>query len=296
MRWCLCVVYFCLFGLTIWGFGSAVAADSKINVFVSIAPQKYFAQKIGGERVAISVLVPPGADPHTYEPKPAQMRALVKCDVYLAIGIDFEKAWLKKIASLNSRMLIVHTEEGISRIPMAGSHNHEEDKHHQAGSPDPHIWLSPPLVKEQADHILSALVRIDPKNEKDYRANHAVFLREIELLDRELKDLFSKHREESFLVMHPSWGYFAQAYGLRMISVEIEGKEPKPAQLQKLIQEARKKGIRIIFAQPQFSPKSAEIISREIGGRVVLIDPLAEDWAENLRRAARQFLSAFGKK
>jgi len=287
---------FCLLLQTILGIGKASAADTKINVFVSIAPQNYFVQKIGGERVAVSVLVPSGADPHTYEPKPAQMRALAKCDTYFATGVDFEKAWLKKIASLNSRMLIVHTEEGLSRIAMAGSPDHGKDLKHQAGSPDPHTWLSPLLVKGQADRILSALVRIDPKDEKLYRANDLLFLREIESLDRELRDMFSKHQGAPFLVLHPSWGYFARAYGLRMISVEIEGKEPKPSQLNKLIQEARIQGIRVVFAQPQFSVKSAEIISREIGGRVVLVDPLAEDWAENLRRAAREFVSAFGKK
>ncbi|MEW6184406.1 MAG: zinc ABC transporter substrate-binding protein [Thermodesulfobacteriota bacterium] len=289
------IIYF-LFILIMGAAGISPAEASALQAFVSIAPQKYFVQKIGGAQVAVSVLVPPGADPHTYEPKPAQMRALAKCDIYFAVGVDFEKAWLKKMVSFNSRMLIVHTEEGLPRIPVAGSHDHGQDSKHQAASPDPHIWLSPPLVKQQADHILSALVRVDPKNEKLHRANYAHFLREIESLDRELRDLFSKHPGEPFLVLHPSWGYFARAYGLQMISMEMEGKEPKPAQLQKLIQEARKKNIRVVFAQPQFSSKSAEIISREIGGGVVLVDPLAEDWAENLRRAARQFISAFGKK
>jgi zinc transport system substrate-binding protein len=288
--------FFIFSGLMVWTAGNTEAAESKIHLFVSIAPQKYFAQKIGGERVAVSVLVPPGADPHTYEPKPVQMRALAKIDIYFAVGIDFEKAWLKKITSLNSRMPVVHTDEGIAKMPMAHSHDHEKDKHPPSISPDPHIWLSPSLVKQQAGAILAALVKIDPKNEKTYQDNHADFLREIEGLDLELKGLFAPYQGQSFMVLHPSWGYFATAYKLKMISIEIEGKEPKAAQLKHLIQEARKNTIRVVFAQPQFSAKSAEIISKSIGGKVVLVDPLAEDWVENLRRTARQFISAFEKK
>jgi zinc transport system substrate-binding protein len=136
---------------------------------------------------------------------------------------------------------------------------------------------------------------MDPENESIYQANHAVFVKEIVVLDRELEGIFSGHRGEPFMVFHPSWGYFAQAYGLKQIPIEIEGKEPKAAQLQKLIQVARKQHIRVVFAQPQFSPRNAEMIAREIGGRVVLVEPLAENWAENLRQAAREFKAALRK-
>ena len=277
------------------------------KAFVSISPQKYFVQKIGGDLVDVSVLVPAGASPHNFEPKPRQMAELSKSAVYFAVGIDFEKFWLKKIAAANPKMRVVRTDDGITRIPMADRHDGEKSRrqhpqelkteipakdNYGGGSPDPHIWLSPALVKIQARHILDALVAIDPVHQSKYESNYASFMREIDELDAELKALFAGRKGEQFMVFHPSWGYFAEAYGLVQVPVEIEGKDPKPAQLQKLIRHARERHIKVVFVQPQFSAKSAELLSGEIGGQIVYTDPLAENWAGNLREVARKFGAA----
>jgi zinc transport system substrate-binding protein len=275
-----------------------------LKVFVSIAPQKYFVEKVGGDLVEVSVLVPAGASPHHFEPKPRQMAALSKASLYFAVGVDFEKAWLPRLAAAHPRMRVVRTDEGISKIltadrldepkgdlqnPKKGEARAGHD--HGPASPDPHVWLSPPLVKIQAGRIRDALVAVDPARGSRYEENCAAFLREIDSLDAELRGLFAGRRGR-FLVFHPSWGHFARAYGLEQVAFEIEGKEPKPAQLQKLIRYAREKDIRAIFVPPQFSAKSAEQFAREIGGRVVAADPLAEDWAENLRAVAREIAAA----
>ena len=282
---------------TLW----ASQVDAAVTrVFVSIPPQKYFVQKIGGDLVSVSVLVPAGADPHTYEPKPKQMAELSKCAVYFAVGIDFEKAWLPRIAGTNPNMRIVHTDDGIKKITMPGHRHEKKTRHghvgtehpHHGGSPDTHIWLSPSLVKIQAGHILHALMAIDPNNHVRYKNNYNAFLKEIDVIDAELKNLFARHKGYRFMVFHPSWGYFAKEYGLEQVPVEIEGKEPKPAQIMMLIRHAREYGIRVVFLQPQFSSKSAEMISREIGGHVVYVDPLAENWSRNLREIARKFAAA----
>jgi zinc transport system substrate-binding protein len=277
---------------------------ANVKAFVSIAPQQYFVQKIGGNLVDVSVLVPPGADPHTYEPKPRQMAELAKAAVYFAVGIDFEKAWMKKIAATNPGMRIVHTDTGIEKAALA-EHHHEparepQDAHsrdqthpHHPGAPDPHIWLSPPLVKVQAGHIRDGLIAVDPTNQTRYEENHTAFLREIETLDSELKTLFAGSLGARFMVFHPSWGYFAKAYGLEQVPIEIEGKDPKPAQLIELIHHGREHGIKVIFVQPQFSAKTAEMVAREIGGQVVAADPLAANWAQNLREVGRKFKAAF---
>jgi zinc transport system substrate-binding protein len=277
------------------------------NVFVSISPQKYFVQKIGGDLVNVSVLVPAGASPHNFEPKPRQMAELSKSAVYFAVGIDFEKVWLKKIAAANPKMRIVHTDDGITKISMAGVHDEEKNGHehlrkskvdaraghdHSSGSLDPHIWLSPSLVKIQARYILDALVAIDPANRSKYEFNSVSFMKEIDELDAELKAFFASRKGGQFMVFHPSWGYFAEAYGLVQVPVEIEGKDPKPAQLQKIIGHARERQIKVIFVQPQFSAKSAELLAREIGGQIVYTDPLTENWAGNLREVARKFGAA----
>jgi zinc transport system substrate-binding protein len=288
---------FCIVFLAFW---TSPVEAATTRVFVSIAPQKYFVQKIGGDLVSVAVLVPAGADPHTYEPKPKQMAELSKCAVYFAVGIDFEKAWLPRIAGTNPKMRIVHTDEGIKKIIMTDHHRDKKSRHgytgtghhHHEGTQDPHVWLSPALVKIQAEHILHALIDIDPNNQMRYKNNYSAFLKEIDILDAELKNLFVGRKGDRFMVFHPSWGYFAKEYELEQVPIEIEGKAPKPAQLTTLIRHAREHGIRVVFVQPQFSAKSAEMISREIGGHVVHVDPLAENWAGNLREVARKFITA----
>ena len=310
----LCIAFF----LIVAAAANAAVAAEKVSVFVSIAPQKTFVQQIGKDLVDVGVMVQPGASPATYEPKPKQMVQLSKAKVYFAIGVPFENFWLEKIAAANPKMKIVHTDEGIEKLPMAAHHHDKEAGHYKEGSEhhpegeqghgkeehahegdghdhgglDPHIWLSPPLVKKQADTILAALTEIDPDHRSAYEANHRQFVQEIDRLDADLKKTFEGKQGLRFMVFHPSWGYFARAYGLEQVPIEIEGKDPKPAQLKELIEQARESGIKVVFVQPQFSVKSAKIVAGEIGGRVAFADPLAEDWEANLRKVAEVFKEA----
>lgn len=275
--------------------GSASAqAVKKLAVFVSIAPQKYFVQQIGRERVDVQVMVQPGASPATYEPKPRQMAALSKTHIYFAIGVPFEKNWLKKIAAANPNMRVVHTDDGIQKIPMS-AHRHRSEQYQEKdlhGEPDPHIWLSPTLVMIQARTIRDALQESDPDHRSGYDTNYKAFVSSLADLDAELRNTFAGRQGLQFIVFHPSWGYFAHAYGLKQVAVEIEGKDPKPAQLKVLIEHAKENDIKIIFVQPQFSSKSAKLVAKEIGGQVAVADPLAQDWAGNLREVARKFKRA----
>lgn len=286
----------------VFGWHSAGMAD-RVPVFVSIAPQSYFVQQIGKDRVDVHVMVAPGASPHTYEPKPGQMATLSQARLYFAIGIGFEDVWLKRIAAANPQMQVVHTDHGIQKLPMADHHHHDDASHgrhsghghahqHTHGPLDPHIWLSPPLVKVQARTILSALKAVDPAHADVYEANYRGFLAALDALDADLKAAFADKQGMRFMVFHPSWGYFADTYGLQQVPIEIQGKDPKPAQLQGLIEHAREEGIRVIFVQPQFSARSAEVVAREIGGQVAFADPLADDWELNLRAVADKFQTA----
>jgi zinc transport system substrate-binding protein len=280
-------------------FLSPASAENRIKVTVSILPQKYFVRKIGGDLVDISVMVLPGSSPATYEPRPKQMVKLTESRIYFAIGVPFETVWLKKFESFNSKMTIVATQAGIEKVPMKTDlHNNNEGGDNtkttaHAGIKDPHIWLSPPLVMVQARNILKALLNADPANRETYAANYKAFIMELVELDLGISRLFADTgRNTRFMVFHPAWGYFARAYGLRQIPVEIEGKKPTPKGLQQLIRAARKDGIKVVFVQPQFSTKSAGTIAKAIGGRVVFADPLAVDWAKNLLLVARQFKDA----
>ncbi len=291
-------------------FSIVEASDGKIPIFVTILPQKFFVEQIGKQRVDVQVMVEPAANPHTYEPKPQQMTALSKTQIYFAIGLPFEKVWLRKILDSNKSIKVVHTDKGIKKIQMASHHHHEEESKHNIndnppkggdhnenenlhsdnhGEPDPHIWLSPKLVTIQAKHILDGLKEIDPKYADLYEANYKEFISEVSKLDSELNAIFSDKQKVQFIVFHPSWGYFAQNYNLKEIPIEIEGKNPKPAQLQKIIHYAREEKISVIFVQPQFSVKNAQLIAKEIDGEVLFVDPLAYNWFKNLREVAKKF-------
>jgi zinc transport system substrate-binding protein len=272
---------------------SGVSAADKTTVFVSIVPQKFFVEQIAKDLVDVQVMVEPGANPHIYEPRPAQMAAISKAKIYFAIGVTFEETWLKKLASINPKMRIVHTEHGIQKMPMA-SHHHDEEKDHKKeshdhGVLDPHVWLSPPLVMVQARNILTALQEVDSAHHSVYEANYKAFITMLVELDGELRGILTGKRGLQFIVFHPAWGYFAHAYGLKQVPIEIEGKEPKPAQLKELIEHAQKHQIKVVFVQPQFSSKSAEQVAKEIGGQVAFVDPLALNWAENLREVGTKF-------
>jgi len=284
-------------------------AVDKIPVFVSILPQKYFVQQIGKDLVDVQAMVRLGASPATYEPKPQQMVALSKAKIYFAIGVPFENAWLEKIVSVNLNMNVVHTDHGIQKLEMVAHHDHDDhaeehddekhhdevakdEDHHEHEGLDPHIWLSPPLVKIQASAILAALQEADPAHKTIYEENFNDLMARVDKLDNELKKTFAGKKGLQFMVFHPAWGYFAHAYGLEQVPIEIEGKDPKPAQLKELIEHSRESGIKVIFVQPQFSTKSAKIVAREIGGQVAFADSLAEDWMGNLRQVAEKFKEA----
>jgi zinc transport system substrate-binding protein len=256
-------------------------------IVVSIPPQKFFVQKIAGDLVDVLVMIPPGSSPHTYEPKPVQMAALSKAKAYFAIGVEFEKAWLERLAKTSPSMMIVHTDSGIAKQPMQEGPGREAQSAHDHEGLDPHIWLAPELVKQQAAIITQALSRLFPSHEADFRRNDSLFAIDITLLQDSVRLILSARTPvRSFMVFHPSWGYFAREFHLRQIDIEVEGKEPSPSELGTIFDSAKRFGITTIYIQPQFSKRSAEVIARQIGAHLEIADPLAFDWRENLLRCA----------
>jgi zinc transport system substrate-binding protein len=260
------------------------AKGALLHITVSIVPQQYFVERIGGEHVSVNVMVLPGSSPETYEPRPEQMQALREADAYVAIGVPFETVWMERIRSANPEMMVIDTTQGIERMP--AHHDGEGSQDSQGGNPDPHIWTSPRLVMIQSRTIYDALVKLDPDHEGEYQANLDRFVSDIEQLEASIRETLSGVKNKTFMVFHPSWGYFARDFGLDMLAVEVEGKEPSASEMAALITEARQKGIKVILAQPEFSTQSAQTIAQEIGGEVLLIDPLAPDWLDNLRQVA----------
>ena len=266
----LTILYIFLIAFTT-PLNNSFAASSPLSITVSIPPQRYFVQKLAGKIARVTVMVPPGSNPATYEPTPNQLRHIICSKIYFSIGVPFEHVWLQKFSSLNPNMLIVHTEV---------VNNNKKD---------PHIWLSPPLVKKQIRIMARALIKIDPAHKDIYKKNLTRFEKDICKLDKRIRAIFQiRDKRKEFLVLHPAWGHFASAYGLKQVSINREGKEPSAEALANLLHYIKEKGFKIIFVQPQFSRKKAETIAREIRGKIVFIDPLSEDWEKNLEMAAIQ--------
>ena len=264
--------------------------EAPLTVFVSILPQSQMVQRIGGERVDVQVMVTAGANPHAFEPRPAQMAALAKAHIYFSVGVEFENMWLPKFSAINRNMTVVAIDQGIEKLPMAADHHHDHGHGHSHKSKgkadphqfDPHIWLSPDLIKVMAATIRDALASATPAHAAEFEQRYATYLHELDELDQRIRQRLKDQAGTRFMVFHPSWGYFAHQYGLVQVPIEIEGKEPKPAQLQKLIREAKAANIRVIFAQPQFSSRSAQMIADAINARIVTADPLSPDLLAHL--------------
>jgi zinc transport system substrate-binding protein len=264
---------------------------ANINVIVSIPPQKTFLNAVAKERANATLMVEAGNSPHTYEPKPSQMIAVAEASLYFAIDIEFEHVWLSRFVTQNKNLHIINTAKGIKKIQMKEekhTYNHDTHKDHHHRGTDPHIWTTPKNVKIIAQNIYTALITHDKKNTPYYKKNLDTFLASIEKTDKTIRSLLSTLKgSRSFMVFHPSWGYFAKEYNLKQISVEVEGKSPKPRELIEIIKRAKQERVKAIFTQPEFSDKSAKIIAKELNIPVIKVTPMNEKWSENLISIAK---------
>ena len=272
------------------------AATEMIGVFVTIPPLAGLVERVGGEHVTAHVLVPPGRCPHTFEPTPRQIVELGRSRLYCTIGLPLEERIRGKVEGAGRGLRVVDISVGIKRRrmavnhdhePAAGSAGHEKASGHDEGA-DPHIWLSPPLIKILARNLAGALSDADPAHAQDYESNLAALLSDIDEVHARLTAALSPYRGRSFYVFHPAFGYFGDAYGLRQEAVEVEGKSPSARDLTRLVNRARAEKVRVVFVQPQFDPRSARTVAASIGGAVVPLDPLARDVLKNLQAMAGQ--------
>jgi len=269
-------------------------SNEPVTVAVSIVPQAEFVEKVGGDKVKTVVIIPPGADPHTYEPSPKEMGEVSKASMYVTVGVDmpFEEVWINRFKSINTGTLIVNSSNGIELRKLAAHDHHEEggaeehaeelETNNEETELDPHIWTSPANSKIMVENIYEGLAKTDPDNKTYYAQNRDAYLKELDALDARIREKLEGKKERNFMVYHPSWGYFAADYNLTMIPVEIEGKEPSAQDLAKVISLAKEKQVKVIFVQPQFSTRSAQSVAEEIGGEVVAVDPLAKDYVANM--------------
>ncbi len=269
--------------------------DAPISVTVSIAPQAYIVKRIAGDRVNVNIMVPPNANPETYEPGPKKMVELKDSAIYFAMGLPFEKSWLDRVRSQFPGIVFSNMHRNIPLRKMdddCGTHHHH---HHHHGTHDPHLWMDPVILIQLAQNTVTELLKKDSSNRETYIKNHLELKKELQVLHDEVVDIFKNSTGHSFLVYHPAWGYFAERYGLIQVAVEVDGKEPSASEMAGMIDFIKEKGVEKIFVQKQFSSSVVRSLSEETGVEAVMLDPLEENVIESIRRSAAMIKSGLVK-
>lgn len=270
------------------GFFSPAAAAGPLQVFTSVPPHAFLAERLGKGFVEATALISPGQDPHTFEATPRQIVALSGARAFFATGLPVEKRLLAKVRGLHNAMVIVDIAAGIEQLA-------EQGDEHGGGhaEPDPHIWLSPPLLRMQINTMAAALVALLPERAQEVRANEAELVAALRGVEERLRLILKPFAGRTFYVFHPAFGYFGQAFGLHQEAVEMGGSQPSPRQLAALVQRAQQDGVKVIFTQPQFDQRSAAVIASAMKGAVVSMDPMAPDVLNNFSDMAKKLESAF---
>jgi zinc transport system substrate-binding protein len=271
-----------LAGAAMCGCSKEKETGSTPDVSVSILPQKYLVERIAGSDFRVNVLIPQGQSPATYEPTQRQIQMISRSLVYFRIGhVAAEKAQIERLHKLNPGMKLVDLSKKI-KLLHADSNGHDKHGHNHKGV-DPHVWLSPVNVRFMAEDICRELSRVKPEKKSEYEANLKAFQKDIDTLEKDIAKELKDLKNRIILVFHPAWGYFSRDFGLEQIAIEQGGKNPSPTHIRHIIDTAKKKNISIVFVQKQFPLDVAKSIAGDINGDVLHMNPLAENWLENMR-------------
>ena len=256
--------------------------NQKPVISVSILPQKYFIEKLAGDRIEVNVMIPPGASPATYEPTLSQLSKLDQSEVYMRIGyVEFELTWMGKIQSVNPTIKVIDLSKGMELIH-ENIENEEDHLGHDHGGIDPHIWMSVLNAKIIAINIYNELTRMLPDEEEHLNQRLKKFNYELDSMHHFFTERLKGVKQRSFLIYHPALTYFARDYNFIQYPLELGGKTPSPAHLKKTTDLAQEKNITSIFIQSQFDRRNAEIIASELDAEIIPFDPLDEDWKEQM--------------
>lgn len=262
------------------------------TVTVTIEPQRFFAEKIAGDKFKINCVVPSGQSPETYDPTPKQMVEIGKSNAYLRIGyIGFEHVWMQKIQENNPELKIFDVSKGMKFLTVEEEeeHSHGEGEHHfHPEGIDPHIWSCIEGAKVIAWNTLNAFIQLDKENTEFYWKNYNALVAEIEETEATIKQLLDPLTARTFIIYHPALTYFAEEFNLTQLCIEMDGKEPSPAQLKQLVETAKANQTKVVFIQQEFDKKNAELIAKETGCRLAVINPLDYHWNKELIRIAKE--------
>lgn len=292
------------------GSAFAVSSGKPVAVTVSIPPQKYFVEAIGGDDVVVTVMTGKGRDPHSYEPTAAQMANIARTELYIAIGVPFESQWLPKFASLAPSMRVVYLHRNIEwltgkpdlalRDATGRRAAQKQDTHHHAhdhAGDDPHIWLSPTVMADTVPLIVTALCKARPEKAALFTERGNELMKKTRALDAAITALFAPlaANERVFLTFHQSWAYYAHNYGLREAAVELEGREVGPKSMALLLDFATKNSIRVIVADPMTNKSALAAIANSLNAKVITATPLEENWPVAMRTFSEDLAKALRK-
>lgn len=256
----------------------SVTAQAPLQVFVSIPPQRYLVERIGGEFVEVRVMLAAGQTPETFDPSLRQLKSLADSDLYFLVGVPFESSWRKTLRRTYPDLRVIDCCEAIL----------DDDERKL----DPHIWTSPVKAAELAGLVFRILAEEDPDRRNEYTANYERLLGELSELAVRARQEFSNRRTDYFITAHASWGHMAREYGLKEVSMERNGREIGPKGMTGLLKIARREGIRTLFVQPQYRSPVVRTLADEMDADVQVLDPLAEDYISNMQTAIARIAEA----
>lgn len=286
-------LFIILFALLVLAACGEKQAEGRV-VTVTIEPQRFFAEKIAGDKFSINCVVPSGQSPETYDPTPKQMVQIGRSEAYLRIGhIGFEQVWMEKIRENNPKLQLFDVSEGMKLLTdTTEEHHHEAEEaaahhHHHPGGVDPHIWNSIEGAKVIAWNTLNAFIALDKENTDYYWKNYTALLADIDKTGAAIQQLLAPVTDRTFIIYHPALTYFAAEFNLTQLCIEMDGKEPSPSQLKELVETAKANHTQVVFIQQEFDKKNAELIAKETECRLVTINPLDYHWDKELIHIAK---------
>ena len=260
--------------------------NGKIGVVVSLGPEVEWVNAVGGDKVNVSLMVPSGSDPHTYEPLPNQLTQVSNAKMYIEIGssIEFENNYMDKIKEANPNMLVVNASQGIQLIPNSAEN--------EAETVDPHVWVDPKNAKIMVNNIYNGLVQEDPADKDYFQKNRDQYLQQLDQLDKNTTQLLKGKQNTTILIFHPAFGYYAKDYNLTIVGAMINDEEPSPQRIAMMVDIAKKNNITIVYSEPQYDPKFMQSIASQINGQVLTVSDLDEHYIQNMKNVAMAFSKA----
>lgn len=260
--------------------------NGKIGVVVSLGPEFEWVNAVGGDKVNVSLMIPSGSDPHTYEPLPNQLTQVSYAKMYIEIGssIEFENNYMDKIKEANPNMLVVNASQGIQLIPNSAEN--------EAETVDPHVWADPKNAKIMVNNIYNSLVQEDPADKEYFQKNRDQYLQQLDQLDKNTTQLLKGKQNTTILIFHPAFGYYAKDYNLTIVGAMINDEEPSPQRIAMMVDIAKKNNIMIVYSEPQYDPKFMQSLASQINGQVLTVSDLDEHYIQNMNNVAMVFSKA----